>query len=98
MAGKDYAGAARRIVEGIGGKDNIQSMMHCVTRLRFQLKDESLVDEDALQEIDVVNAIRHSAGQFQLVIGPKVLSVYNAVVEETGYVDASLQLDAAEKP
>ncbi len=98
MAGKDYADAARRIVEGIGGKDNIQSMMHCVTRLRFQLKDESLVDEDALQEIDVVNAVRHSAGQFQLVIGPKVLSVYNAVVEETGYADASLQLDAAEKP
>lgn len=59
-----------RIVEAIGGKDNIEAATHCVTRLRFALADDSKVDTKALDENDLVKGQFSSQGQFQVVIGP----------------------------
>ena len=64
-----YAKAAREILECMGGKDNIASAAHCATRLRLVLKDESLINKDALEEIDLVKGNFNNGGQFQIILG-----------------------------
>ncbi len=82
---------APKIVEGIGGKDNVVSHTHCMTRLRFTLKDESKANEEALKAIDGVKGIAKQGGMFQIIIGPSVEQLYNEVApllpnSETGEV------------
>nr|WP_082686388.1 PTS system trehalose-specific EIIBC component [Bacillus coahuilensis] len=80
-----YEGAARDIVKAIGGKENIAAATHCVTRLRFALKDESVVDKEALEAIDVVRGSFSTNGQFQVVIGQGTVDkVYQEMAEQTG--------------
>ncbi|MGG4106324.1 PTS system trehalose-specific EIIBC component [Paenibacillus lautus] len=74
-----------RIVEAVGGKDNIEAATHCVTRLRFALVDDSKVDSQALDENDLVKGQFSSQGQFQVVIGPGLVDqVYNEMMDITG--------------
>lgn len=73
----DYAKVARNIIAGIGGKDNVVSLIHCMTRLRFTLKDESIVDDEAVKKITGVMGIMKKAGQYQIIIGNDVAYVYN---------------------
>lgn len=79
MAGK-YDALARIIIQNIGGKDNIKEFTHCVTRLRFILKDESKAQEDVLNETDGIISIVKTSGQFQIVIGNHVGDVYDTVI------------------
>lgn len=79
-----YRELAEKIVENVGGKDNINSLTHCITRLRFKLKDESKANDDVLKNMDGVVTIMHSAGQYQVVIGNHVGQVYEDVVDMTG--------------
>lgn len=72
------------IIEKAGGKDNIKSVTHCVTRLRFVLKDESKADLDALKNIDGVLDCIISSGQYQMVIGAGVESAYEEAVKQLG--------------
>ncbi|MRX73370.1 PTS system trehalose-specific EIIBC component [Bacillus lacus] len=82
--------AARQIVEAVGGKDNIAAATHCVTRLRFALKDEGKVDSEKLENIDLVKGSFSTNGQFQVVIGQGTVDkVYKELVEETGVGEAS---------
>jgi PTS system trehalose-specific IIC component len=77
--------SARQIVEAVGGAENIAAATHCVTRLRFALIDESKVDQEALDQIDVVKGSFSTNGQFQVVIGQGTVNkVYAELVEETG--------------
>lgn len=78
MASK-YDGLARIIIQNVGGKENVRSVAHCVTRLRFKLKDESLANDEVLEQTDGVLQIIKSGGQYQVVIGPHVGDVYDAV-------------------
>ena len=78
MASK-YDGLARIIVQNVGGKDNIVSLTHCITRLRFTLKDESKAQTEILKEIDGIASIIQKGGQYQIVIGNEVGDVYDAV-------------------
>lgn len=80
MAGK-YDGLARIIVQNVGGKDNIAGLTHCVTRLRFKLKDESKANTDILKETDGIVTVIQSGGQYMVVIGNHVPDVYDAVIE-----------------
>ncbi|MFE0557703.1 PTS system trehalose-specific EIIBC component [Paenibacillus sp. NPDC058910] len=74
-----------RIVEAVGGKDNIEAATHCVTRLRFALVDDSKVDSRALDDNDLVKGQFSSQGQFQVVIGPGLVDqVYNEMMDITG--------------
>ena len=74
-----------KIVQAIGGKDNITSVTHCVTRLRFILKDEGQVDEAALDQIDLVKGQFSANGQYQVIIGPGIVDkVYDELVSQTG--------------
>lgn len=94
-----YTKEAAQIVEAIGGKENIVAATHCVTRLRFALKDEGKVDKEALERIDVVKGSFSANGQFQVVIGQGLVDkVYNDLVELTGIGRATKQdiKDAAE--
>lgn len=78
MAGK-YDDLAEIIVRNVGGKDNIISITHCITRLRFELKDESKADTDVLKSTYGIVTVIKSGGQYQIVIGKNVLSVYDSV-------------------
>ena len=105
MASK-YDGLARIIIQNVGGKENVKSVAHCVTRLRFKLKDESLANEEVLEQTDGVLQIIKSGGQFQVVIGPHVTDVYDTVLaigkfQSGGLVDADgnpLEEDGGEAP
>lgn len=74
-----------RIIEAVGGKDNIEAASHCVTRLRFALVDENKVNSKALDENELVKGQFSTQGQFQVVIGPGLVDqVYNKMIEITG--------------
>lgn len=79
----DTTKLAAEILEMVGGADNVTFVAHCMTRLRFNLKDESIVDDAKVKAIDGVIDIRHSAGQYQVIVGPKVDKVYEIVAKET---------------
>lgn len=79
MASK-YDGLARIIIQNVGGKDNVASLTHCVTRLRFKLKDEAKANTDILKETDGIVTVIQSSGQYMVVIGNHVPDVYDAVV------------------
>ena len=74
---------ARRIIEGVGGEGNVSSLTHCVTRLRFTLKDESRANAKALEALDGIMSVQRSAGQFQVVVGTKVNAVYREIMDAT---------------
>ena len=80
MASK-YDGLARIIIQNVGGKGNINSVAHCITRLRFKLKDESKANTEVLEATDGVIKVMKSGGQYQVVIGNNVTDVYDAVLE-----------------
>lgn len=75
---------AEVIIRCVGGKENITSVSHCVTRLRFVLRDESLVDEAALGNESGIIGLTRSSGQFQIIIGPEVDQVYKDVQKILG--------------
>lgn len=79
-----YEQLANDIIKHVGGKENILSLVHCITRLRFQLKDESKADDDILKNMEGVVTVMKSAGQYQVVIGNHVSAVYADVCEAAG--------------
>lgn len=79
-----YHDLAEKIVENVGGKENINSLTHCITRLRFKLKDEGKANDDILKNMDGVVTVMKSGGQYQVVIGNHVPDVYADVLEVAG--------------
>ena len=79
-----YHDLAQKIVDNVGGKENINSLTHCITRLRFKLKDESLANDDVLKQMDGVVTVMKSGGQYQVVIGNHVPLVYADVLTIAG--------------
>lgn len=89
-----YHDLAEKIIANVGGKENINSVTHCITRLRFKLKDESKANEDVLKNMDGVVTIMKSGGQFQVVIGNHVPLVYADVLEVAGITGEATEEDA----
>lgn len=87
MATKDYSQLARDIIAGIGGKENVNNVTHCVTRVRFILKDESKANDETVKKLKGVLQVVHAGGQYQVVIGAEVNNVYEAVLKEGGFKD-----------
>ncbi len=75
-----YETLAKEILNYVGGKDNVNSLTHCITRLRFKLKDESIAQDEALKNLEGVVTVMKSAGQYQVVIGNQVQDVYEQLV------------------
>ena len=89
-----YHELAVKIVENVGGKENVAGLIHCITRLRFTLKDESAAKDQVLRDMDGVVTVMKSGGQYQVVIGNHVPEVYEDVMEVLGWKDA----EGSEKP
>lgn len=77
----NYENVAEQILSAVGGTENIIRVAHCVTRVRFTLKDESKADDAVVKNIDGVMGLVKSAGQYQVVIGKEVDNVYDAVIK-----------------
>lgn len=73
-----------KLVEYIGGRENIATVTHCITRLRFVLNDESKVDAKAIEELPMVKANFSTGGQYQVVIGQEVGDYYKILLQKTG--------------
>ena len=80
---KNYDELAKDIVAHVGGEENVRDLRHCITRLRFRLKDESKADTEYLKKRDGVVTVVQSGGQYQVVIGNHVPDVYNAVINNS---------------
>lgn len=79
-----YEKLATQIIEAIGGRDNIKSVVHCTTRLRFHLGDEKKAKTEQIKNLDGVITVVQSGGQYQVVIGNQVADVYDALVQVAG--------------
>ncbi len=87
----DMKSDVTKIIQYIGGKDNIESATHCITRLRLILKDQSKVNDKELEKLDAVQGTFLAGGQFQIVIGPSVPKVYNEFIKQTGAKSESVE-------
>lgn len=86
-----YQEVARDILTHVGGRENIASLVHCATRLRFKLKDPKKAAAETLKKNPGVIMVVESGGQFQVVIGNHVHDVYNAVCAEAGITEDTAQ-------
>lgn len=75
----NYKKIAKQIVQSVGGSQNIDSVLHCMTRLRFNLKEDSFAETSAIEAMDGVISVVTQAGQYQIVIGNEVSQVYQAI-------------------
>ncbi|EAF0643990.1 PTS beta-glucoside transporter subunit IIBCA [Listeria monocytogenes] len=75
---------AKEVVKLVGGKENILSVIHCVTRLRFKLRDENLAETEKIKALKGVMTVVKSGGQYQVVIGDQVSYVYDEVIRVLG--------------
>ncbi|TPR57666.1 beta-glucoside-specific PTS transporter subunit IIABC [Enterococcus sp. OL5] len=81
---KNYDKLSEEILQSIGGKENIDEMFHCVTRLRFYLKDSSLVDLEKIKQLNGVIGAQYATDQLQIIIGNDVADVYKTMEERLG--------------
>lgn len=83
---------ASSILSEVGGKENVSQVVHCATRLRFTLKDDTKANTDAIKKIKGVLSVVNAGGQYQIVIGPDVPQVYQEVLSLGGF-EASAAVD-----
>ncbi|MEF9936459.1 PTS transporter subunit EIIB, partial [Carnobacterium sp.] len=83
-----YEELAKNIVKEVGGKENVNSLTNCITRLRFKLKDESKANTDVLKNMDGVVTVMQAGGQYQVVIGNHVPDVKKDVDAVLGVLEA----------
>lgn len=83
MSNDKYKQTGEKIIEIIG-KDNIESMTHCATRLRFSVKDKDSIDKEAIEDIEMVKGVFYNSGQFQVILGTGIVNkVYKAVAGDS---------------
>ena len=88
---------AGMIVKAVGGKSNIKEMFHCVTRLRFYLKDESVVNLEEIKKIDGVLGAQYQTEQLQIIIGNDVEIVYDEIIKQIGFIHNEETLQTKQK-
>jgi len=89
----DYKDLGVRVVELVGGENNIESVSHCITRLRFVLKDEKIAKTKEIKETKGVLAVMQQGGQYQVVIGNEVEKAYIEVCKVLNIVEGEAQVD-----
>lgn len=93
MASKELA---KQIIDAVGGKENVKTLGHCMTRLRFTLKDMSRADDEAAKKVKGVKGISRAAGQYQMIIGTGVVDDYCSTIMQN-YTFARATYDDAEE-
>lgn len=86
-----YEQLSKDIIKNVGGKENVISVVHCITRLRFKLRDENKANTEVLKDMDGVVTVMKSGGQYQVVIGNHVPDVFKEVVEIGGFQTAATE-------
>ena len=81
----DYIKIANEIVEAVGGSGNVLSVTHCMTRLRFTLKDKNLANVEAIKKIEGVLGNTFSAGQMQIILGKNLLPTFEEIVKNNRF-------------
>ena len=72
---------AKKVIEALGGVENVNSVAHCATRLRVMVKDESIIDKDAVEDIEKVQGAFFNSGQYQIIFGTGTVNkIYDEVV------------------
>lgn len=85
----DYKLLGQKILERVGGKENVEGLVHCMTRLRFTLKDESIFDDELVKKTKGVMGIMKKGGQYQIIIGNEVAAVYKEICKLGNFQEAS---------
>ncbi|MDQ9148305.1 beta-glucoside-specific PTS transporter subunit IIABC [Bacillus velezensis] len=93
----DYHKISKEILQLVGGEENVQSVIHCMTRLRFNLYDNAKADRSGLEQMEGVMGTNISGGQFQIIIGNHVPKVYQALMESSGLSDESANKTSKQK-
>lgn len=83
----DNHDVAQRILEEVGGKENISSLTHCFTRLRFVLKDKGKANKEVISNLEGVIQVVEASGQFQIVLGNKVEKIYDELIPMVGELE-----------
>lgn len=96
MASK-YYDLAEKILQNVGGISNVNSLAHCITRLRFKLKDEGAANKEALEGLEGVIQVMQAGGQYQVVVGAKVDALYEDLVRDLK-VPAAGEVAADDEP
>jgi PTS system trehalose-specific IIC component len=90
-----YRDDAEKLLEYVGGKENIAAVTHCATRMRFVLNDQTKANEKAIEEIPSVKGMFTNAGQFQVIIGNDVSTFYNDFTDVSGIEGVSKEQSKA---
>lgn len=85
----DYKLVGEKILERVGGKNNVEGLVHCMTRLRFTLKDESIVDDELIKKTKGVMGIMKKSGQYQIIIGNEVAAVYTEICKNCNFQESN---------
>lgn len=85
----NYEQLSKKILTHVGGTENIDNLEHCMTRLRFNLKDENLVNKKEIEDTTGVMGVMEKGGQFQVIIGNDVKNVYKEFVKVAGITEGS---------
>ncbi|WP_413376747.1 beta-glucoside-specific PTS transporter subunit IIABC [Alkalihalobacillus sp. 1P02AB] len=92
-----YEKLAKDIVREVGGEENISSLVHCATRLRFQLKDTSKANKEGLEEMEGILSVVQAGGQTQVVIGSHVSDVYKEIKKNDNIGESNSNSPKGEK-
>lgn len=87
----------KTILEYVGGESNVKTLVHCATRLRFTLYDESIAKAKEIENLDDVISVMRSGGQFQVVVGTNVKYIYKEAVEGTNLSISKVNEEVGEK-
>ncbi len=100
MAARDWDALAHDILEAVGGPENVTGMTHCATRLRLNLRDDSVVQDEQVKAIDGVVNVARAAGQYQLLVGievPKLYERFETLVKGSGKAELDTQVPAGDQ-
>lgn len=97
LMSKDYTELSENLIDLVGGKENIGNFMHCVTRLRFAIKDKNKVQENEIKKLKGALGCQWAGEQFQVIIGADVADVYDILCKKYGFTNRPVVEETTEK-
>lgn len=93
----NYQDLAKVIIDKVGGEENVKSLTHCATRLRFNLKDDQKPDEKTLKSTPGIMGVVNKGGQYQVIIGSDVGNVYKEIITQTNIANDEAKSEGEDK-